>query len=116
MPSIISDVLYYVLKITDEISHSILDIDEARKSGFGWKNGPFELLDKIGPLFIKDIFIKLKKDIPTLLVKIADKSFYNVESNKINYYDYQTNKFKSLKRPDGIILLDIKKFKTYFKN
>ena len=44
--SIISDVLYYVLNITEEISHNILDIDEAMKNGFGWKFGPFELLDK----------------------------------------------------------------------
>ena len=95
--SIISDVLYYVLNITEEISHNILDIDEAMKNGFGWKFGPFELLDNIGPLFIKDIFIKSKKDIPILLDKIADNSFYKVQSNKINYYVFRTNKFKILK-------------------
>ncbi|PPR44383.1 MAG: putative 3-hydroxyacyl-CoA dehydrogenase [Alphaproteobacteria bacterium MarineAlpha5_Bin6] len=108
--SVISDVLYYVLRITEEISHDILDIDEAMKSGFGWKYGPFELMDEIGPFIIKDIFIKSKKDIPTLLDKITDNNFYKVKSNEINYYDFQTNKFKVLKRPDGIILLsDIKK-------
>ena len=115
--SIISDVLYYVLNITEEISHNILDIDEAMKNGFGWKFGPFELLDNIGPLFIKDIFIKSKKDIPILLDKIADNSFYKVQSNKINYYDFKTNKFKNLKRPDGVILLsDIKKIQKPIVN
>ena len=80
-----------------------MDIDEAMKNGFGWKYGPFELLDKMGSLFIKDIFIKSKKDIPTILDQIADNSFYKVKSNKINYFDFQSNKFKTLKRSDGII-------------
>ena len=87
------------------------------KNGFGWKFGPFELLDNIGPLLIKDIFIKSKKDIPILLDKIADNSFYKVQSNKINYYDFKTNKFKNLKRPDGVILLsDIKKIQKPIVN
>ena len=46
-----------------------MDIDEAMKSGFGWKYGPFELMDEIGPFIIKDIFIKSKKEIPPLLNK-----------------------------------------------
>ena len=36
----------------------------------------------MGSLFIKDIFIKSKKDIPTILDQIADNSFYKVKSNK----------------------------------
>ena len=45
--SIISDVLYYVLNITEEISHNILYIDDSMKKGFGWKFGHFKLLDNI---------------------------------------------------------------------
>ena len=55
----------------------IVSIDEAMKNGFGWKYGPFELLDKIGPLFIKNIFIKSNKDIPTLLDKSVSPSAVN---------------------------------------
>ena len=77
--SIISDILYYVLKIADEIAYNILDIDEAMKNGFGWRYGPFELIDKIGSSFLKDIFIKSKKDIPPLLDKIGDEKFYQIK-------------------------------------
>ena len=107
---VLSEVLYYVLKITEEISYSIIDIDEAMKNGFGWKYGPFEIIDKIGPEFLKEIFIKSKKDIPKLLKNIENKNYYKTESNLIKYFDFKSSNYKILEREDGILLLsDIKK-------
>ena len=45
---VLSDVLYYTLCIADEIAYDIVSIDEVMKKGFGWKLGPFEIIDKIG--------------------------------------------------------------------
>ena len=41
---VLSEVLFYVLSIADEISLDINSIDETMKNGFGWKFGPFEIL------------------------------------------------------------------------
>jgi len=109
---VLSDVLYYVLEITEEISPNILSIDETMKNGFGWKFGPFEIIDKIGPSFLKEHFIKSKKNIPSLLDYINNNKFYKIESNKIKYFDFKTKDYKILQRPDGVLLLsDIKKIK-----
>ena len=114
--SILSDVIYYVLNIAEEISLDILSIDETMKNGFGWKFGPFEIIDKIGSSFFKDYFINLNKKIPILLDKIGEDKFYKVESDHIKYFDFNTNDYKILKRPDGILLLsDIKKINKPIK-
>ena len=41
---VLSDVLYYILCIADEISLDIVSIDEVMKNGFGWQLGPFEII------------------------------------------------------------------------
>ena len=107
---VLSDVLYYVLCIADEISLDIISIDEAMRNGFGWKLGPFEIIDKIGSSFLRDNFFNSKKNIPILLETIGDDKFYKIENNKIKYFDFITKDYKVLKRPDGVLLLsDIKK-------
>ena len=64
--NVLSEVLYYVLFIADEIAPDIIAIDDAMKNGFGWKFGPFEIIDKIGSSFLKEKFINSKKNIPNL--------------------------------------------------
>jgi len=41
-------VLKYADKLKEEISHSVLDFDRVMKWGFGWEQGPFEMIDSIG--------------------------------------------------------------------
>lgn len=42
-------VLKYADFLKKEVSHSVEDFDRVMKWGFGWKMGPFELIDAIGP-------------------------------------------------------------------
>ena len=107
---ILSDVLYYVLNIADKISLDIISIDEAMKNGFGWSLGPFEIIDQLGPSFLKEHFLNTNKNIPTLLDDIGGKKFYKIESNNIKYFDFITKEYNILKRSEGVLLLsDIKK-------
>ena len=108
--NVLSDVLYYVLSIADEISEDIISIDEAMKHGFGWKLGPFEIIDKIGSSFLKEKLLSSKKNIPLLLELIGNNKFYKIEDNEIKYFDLIKKDYKILKRAEGVILLsDIKK-------
>ena len=107
---VLSDVIYYVLEIAEEISLDIISIDQAMKNGFGWKFGPFEIIDKIGISFLKEHYTKSKNKIPKLLEDIKDNNFYKIESNKLFYFDFNSNNYESLNRPKGVLLLsDFKK-------
>ena len=107
---VLSDVLYYILTIAEEISLDIVSVDETMKDGFGWKLGPFELIDYIGTSFLEKIIIQSNKEVPNLLKKIGNKKFYKTEENNISFYDFKTNNYKKLIRSNGVILLsDIKK-------
>ena len=106
---VLSDVLYYTLCIADEIAYDIVSIDEAMKKGFGWKLGPFEIIDKIGVSFLKEKLLNSKKNIPLLLKNLGNNSFYKIKENEIQYFDFKTKDYKILKRPAGILLLsDVK--------
>ena len=107
---VLSDVLYYILTIAEEISLDIVSVDETMKDGFGWKLGPFELIDYIGTPFLEKIIIQSNKEVPNLLKKIGNKKFYKIEENNISFFDFKTNNYKKLIRSNGVILLsDIKK-------
>ena len=55
-----TEVLSNVQKCTNsnQIADNIISIDEAMKNGFGFKKGPFELLDYIGLDWYKNNLIK----------------------------------------------------------
>ncbi len=40
--------LAYAVELQDEVSHSPEDFDRVMRWGFGWEQGPFELIDSIG--------------------------------------------------------------------
>ena len=108
--NVLSEVLYYVLTIAEEISLDINSIDEAMKNGFGWQLGPFEIIDKIGVSFLIEKLNESKKIIPSILNDIGENKFYQLESNQIKYFDFVSKKYATLNRLKGVLLLtDIKK-------
>jgi 3-hydroxyacyl-CoA dehydrogenase len=108
--NVLSEVLYYVLTIAEEISLDINSIDEAMKNGFGWQLGPFEIIDKIGVSFLIEKLNDSKKTIPSILNDIGENKFYQLESNQIKYFDFVSKKYATLNRLKGVLLLtDIKK-------
>lgn len=108
--NVLSEVLYYVLTIVEEISLDIYSIDEAMKNGFGWQLGPFEIIDKIGISFLIEKLNNSKKSIPSILNDIGENKFYQLEANQIKYFDFVSKNYVTLKRLKGILLLsDIKK-------
>ena len=77
--NVMGDTLLYSCKLVPEISNNILNIDRAMKWGFGWKKGPFEILDEIGPMKFLDKCKERDIKIPKLLdiiQKSENKLFY----------------------------------------
>lgn len=110
----------YVADKVPEISDVLFSIDDAMKTGYAWKYGPFQSWDMVG----------LKNGIQLIEsegYKVADwvkemdaagkESFYQVKDGKTMFYDIQTKDFKEIPGQDAFIILDnIRKTKEVWSN
>ena len=109
--TVVRDIILYSLNRVPEIADSIEDIDAAVRHGYGWKQGPFELLDKIGVKYFTD---RVKKDgiaLPPLLEMANGRNFYTVTKNgeKMRLdFDFTGKKasYVPVQKRDGVLLLD----------
>ncbi|MBN9542499.1 MAG: enoyl-CoA hydratase/isomerase family protein [Alphaproteobacteria bacterium] len=81
--------LNYAAGLIPSAAYNIKDIDTAMKEGYGWKYGPFELIDmlsddkQVGAEWLR-IHIEILGEKPALLLKeIGNKKFYNNDT----YFD-----------------------------
>ncbi|MBK9585928.1 MAG: 3-hydroxyacyl-CoA dehydrogenase [Alphaproteobacteria bacterium] len=105
---VLKKTLHYAALLVGEIADTVFDIDEAMKLGYNWKNGPFEMIDALGP---KWFAAKLKiegMEVPDILKKVGEGTFYRIEGGKRQYFG-NDGKYHDVKRPEGVLLLsDIK--------
>ena len=114
------EIFSYIQNMIPEISDNIYKIDEGMRSGFGWKQGPFEIWDAIG---LKN-GIKLIKDSGNELsewVKYLEKNelkkFYAIEDNFKVYFDVLNNKYSEIPNQKSYVLLEnYKENKTVWEN
>ncbi len=101
----------YAAEHAYHLTDNITLIDDAMKLSYGWKLGPFELLDKIGV----DYFIeRIKKEggvVSGFIQKAAGQSFYRVNKDVIQFLN-QTGEYEDIKRPQGVLLLSDIKLKS----
>lgn len=107
--AVLKQTLCYAAEHVHTISGDITDVDQAMKLGYNWKDGPFEMLDKMGV----DYFInRLKAEgekVPAFIEKAAGKKFYKTENGKLQYLT-KDGDYAEVKRPEGVLLLsDIKR-------
>jgi 3-hydroxyacyl-CoA dehydrogenase len=104
--------LRYAAMMVPETTDTIHAVDEAMRLGFNWKFGPFELMDKVGPKWIREELQKAGQSVPPLLEKVGDGTFYKIENGELNYLTTD-GKYTQVTRPDGVLLLsDIKRKST----
>ncbi len=105
---VLSQTLAYAAFLIPEIADTIVDIDDGMKLGYNWKSGPFEMIDALGPAWFAT---KLKEEgieVPALLKKVGDGTFYKIENGKRQYFGTD-GKYHDVVRPEGVLLLsDIK--------
>jgi len=79
------------------------------KLGYAWKYGPFELIDRIGATDFVKLMESEGLQVPPLLERVGDGSFYRVQDGQLQYLDTAGN-YQDVVRPDGVLLLsDIKR-------
>ncbi len=105
---VLSETLSYAASLVPQIADSILEIDQAMKLGTNWKFGPFEMIDQLGAKWFADKLTAEGMDVPELLAKVGDGSFYKVEDGKQQYFGTD-GKYHEVSRGEGVLLLrDIK--------
>jgi len=107
--TVLSDALSYAAALMPQIADDIVAVDTAMQLGFNWKFGPFELLDKLGADWFMQRLKADGKPVPAFLQKAEGKSFYRIESGKLEYLTVEGS-YTPVRRPVGVLLLsDIKR-------
>ncbi len=107
--AVMSQTLAYAASLVPEIADDIPAVDRALRTGYNWKFGPFELLDKLGA---KDVAERLREEgrpVPPLLEKAAAaEGFYRVTDGRLQYLTVAGD-YADVERGEGVLLLsDIK--------
>ncbi len=111
----------YISQRVPEISDNLYSLDDAMKTGYAWKSGPFETWDTLGvakgiELTEKEGF-EISPWVKEMLSAGIDK-FYKVDENgKSLYYDLPSKSYKLIPGQEAFIILDnIRPTKTIWKN
>ena len=98
----------YIQNRIPEISNDITSIDAALKTGFGWKDGPFEIWNYIGVKegveLMKNFNIKPARWINEMIKK-NNNNFYRINNGFREYYDINSNSFNKIAGQDGFVIL-----------
>ena len=112
--AVLSKTLAYTASLVPEISDDIQSVDEAMKLGYNWKYGPFELIDRLGDAeksgakWLAEQLEKEGKQVPELLKKAGNKSFYTIEDDRVKYLHIDGS-YKQEVEQDGVWMLADKK-------
>jgi 3-hydroxyacyl-CoA dehydrogenase len=97
--------LAYAAALVPEIADSIVAVDEAMRSGYTWKYGPFELIDRIGVDNMLALLAAEKIAVPPLLKQAAGKSFYRTSDGALQYLTL-SGSYAPVERRAGVLLLE----------
>jgi 3-hydroxyacyl-CoA dehydrogenase len=107
----------YSADLVGEIADTLVEVDDGMKLGYGWKFGPFELMDQVGTGWLAEQYKAKGRKVPKLLEIAAGRSFYRVENGQLQFLGLDGD-YHDVKRAEGVLLLaDIKrKSKPLSKN
>jgi len=107
--------LSYAAALVPEIADRPDEVDEAMRIGYGWKYGPFELIDRIGASWLADRLKEEGTPVPALLTGAAGaQGFYRVEKGeKESLIEAPTGPaYSPIPIPEGVISLAALKLKA----
>ncbi len=99
----------YVSQRVPEISDTLFPIDDAIRTGYAWKYGPFQTWDFVGlqkGIDLVEAEGYVVADWVKELAASGADSFYKVENGKKLFYNQQTKQFEPIPGQDAFIILD----------
>ncbi|WP_298375381.1 3-hydroxyacyl-CoA dehydrogenase/enoyl-CoA hydratase family protein [Azospirillum sp.] len=106
---VLAQTLAYAASLVPEIADSIVAVDEGMRLGYAWKQGPFELIDRLGTAWFAELCKSEGIPVPALVDTAAGRPFYRVEDGKLQHLT-TAGVYDAVVRPDGVLLLsDVKR-------
>jgi 3-hydroxyacyl-CoA dehydrogenase len=102
---VLAPTLAYAASLLPEAADSVLEIDEAMRLGYNWKQGPFELMDRLGTGWLVERLNAADMPVPKFLAESVGKTFYRVERGGLQYLGLDGT-YHDVARPDGVLLLE----------
>lgn len=103
---VLVDTLAYAAGRVPEICDDILGVDRAMTLGYGWRRGPFELIDRLGADWLAAELRAKGRAVPPLLALAAEAGgFYRVRDGKLEHLTID-GAYAPVARPDGVLLLE----------
>ena len=105
--SVLLETLRYAASLVPEIADDIASVDQAMRTGFNWKYGPFELIDRLstkdetGTAWLVDELKEMGKDVPKILQAAKGQPMYDGQGNQMT----PSGNYAPIARPAGILLL-----------
>ncbi len=103
--SILGNTLSYAAMLVGEAADDVVAIDDAMKLGYNWKDGPFELIDRMGPGLLAARLAEEGRDVPAILMTAGDRPFYRVENGQRQYLT-AAGEYADVPRANGVELLE----------
>lgn len=107
---VLSQLLCYAASLIPEIADDVAAADEAMRLGYAWKQGPFQLADRVGADWLVSRLAEEGRDVPAFLKTAAEAGgFYRVQDGQLQFLTVDGD-YAPLKRREGVLLLeDIKR-------
>lgn len=107
--AVLSKLLSYAASLVPEIADDVVEVDQAMKTGFNFKRGPFEMIDQLGAAWFADKLREEKHEVPKLLDAAAKAGgFYKIENGKPHFLGTD-GAYHPVVRAEGVLLLsDVK--------
>ena len=107
--AVMGDVLAYAAGLVPEISDDVAGVDAAMRLGFNWKQGPFEMLDRLGPAAVAARLARDGRPVPPLLAAVGEGSFYREAAGEVEVFGTD-GAYHRMERPEGVLrLADVKR-------
>ena len=107
---VLSQLLCYAASLIPEIADDVAAADEAMRLGYAWKEGLFQIADRVGADWLVSRLEEEGRDVPPLLKTAAEAGgFYRVADGQMQFLTVKGD-YADLKRREGVLLLeDIKR-------
>ncbi|MCG5242967.1 3-hydroxyacyl-CoA dehydrogenase NAD-binding domain-containing protein [Azospirillum doebereinerae] len=106
---VLAQTLAYAASLVPQIADSIVAVDEGMRLGYAWKQGPFELIDRLGTAWFAELCKSEGIPVPALVEIAAGRPFYRVEDGKLQHLT-TAGVYDTVVRSDGVLLLsDVKR-------
>ena len=98
--SVLSRTLAYAARLAPEIARGVADVDAAMRTGYAWKWGPFELVDRLGAAWLAERLAVDGLEVPPLLAAAGGRSFYRTEGRQAQVLGFD-GAYEALEPPAG---------------